>query len=291
MKLTKCEPLFDLGDRYLFQAQYDEIGREAVKKILSDYKTTRVALNVLNPKAKRGPIDGSNIYSKFALGNTYRELSGQDVLPLDLMDNSLVLYRDLIKDWSETYEDLGLIVYPGKGYNPALWKHLREIAQSDFDNSVDLPFVITGLMDVIKDDKFEYGLRLDPTEFTEMYNVSIPDQKPDIHTPLCFGLKGAGFPIDLLWAESNGVCRRYRYGYYGSYRHGNFDLIDKSGDLVYSNTDGRMHYVVENFNGNLDDLVDGLEQKKAEHKRMLDKEEERRKLKEAFHFLSTGGRW
>ena len=246
MKPTQGQPLFQVDVPYIFQAQYDEIGREAVKKVLSDYKDTRAALDTLNPKEK-GPIRGSNIYFRSALGNAYRELVSQEILPQDVLpinprESEIALANNTLTDPTKTYEDLGLSVYPKEGYNPVLWKHLREQVKSHFKDSVDLklPFIVTGLMNVIKDDKFEYGLRLDYIpELTQMYNVPILAQEEiDSFSSEDPELQRSGFPSKL--GEGNRTLYTANTGARRFIRSGDLDLYAVGEDLANSYVDGRV---------------------------------------------------
>lgn len=270
MKLTQGQPISQVNVPYIFQAQYDELGREAVKKILSDYTGTRVALATLNTK-EEGPIRGSNIYFRFALGNAYRELSGQDVLPINPRESEIALANNTLTDPRETYEDLGLPVYPKEGYSPVLWKHLREIAKAHYTDSVNLkvPFVVAGLMTPVKDDKFEYGLRLDPIErLTLIYNVPILAQKTNSFSSEDPELQRVGFPSKLgdgnrnLYTENNGVRRLIR-GW-------SLDLDAGGYGLAYSYDTGRVHFVAKNSSGNLDELVQQVEQEKLRQQQELE---------------------
>src|SRR3989344_3204219 len=192
MKLTQDQPLVkvEVPIPYIYQLRYDTefgkgvTGRDIIQRLLSEYKDTRADLGTLNTKAREGPIQGSNIYYRFAVGNIVRELSGQDILPINPIESEIALANNTLTDHTKTYEDTGLVVYPKEGYNPVLWKRLREIAQSkEFRDyitkeriNLKLPFVATGLMNVVKDYEFEYNLRLDPNEHTLFYNVPILTQ-------------------------------------------------------------------------------------------------------------------
>ena len=277
MKLTQGQPLIQVNVPYIFQAQYDEPGREAVKKILSDYKNTNVCLDTLNPNEK-GPINGSNPYFRFALGNAYRELTNQDVLPINPKESEIALANNTLTNPGETYEELGLLVYSNKGYNLVLWQHLREIAKTQYKDSVDLeiPFVVTGLMKPVKDDKFEDGLRLDTIDgLTLMYNVPILAQRTnrfdsvnkfDSEDP---ELQRTGFPGKLgegnriLFTQNNGVHRLIRGGE-GLY------LYARYGNLVTMHDDCRIHLVAKNSSRNLDELVQQLEQEKLKQQQELE---------------------
>ncbi|MBS3134337.1 hypothetical protein J4214_03835 [Candidatus Woesearchaeota archaeon] len=276
MKLTQGQPLIQVNVPYIFQAQYDEPGREAVKKILSDYKNTNI--RSFNQFLEKGPIKGSNPYFRFALGNAYRELTNQDVLPINPKESEIALANNTLTNPGETYEELGLLVYSNKGYNLVLWQHLREIAKTQYKDSVDLeiPFVVTGLMKPVKDDKFEDGLRLDTIDgLTLMYNVPILAQRTnrfdsvnkfDSEDP---ELQRTGFPGKLgegnriLFTQNNGVHRLIRGGE-GLY------LYARYGNLVTMHDDCRIHLVAKNSSRNLDELVQQLEQEKLKQQQELE---------------------
>ena len=276
MKLTQGQPLFQVNVPYIFQAQYDEPGREAVKKILSDYKNTNI--RSFNQFLEKGPIKGSNPYFRFALGNAYRELTNQDVLPINPKESEIALANNTLTNPGETYEELGLLVYSNKGYNLVLWQHLREIAKTQYKDSVDLeiPFVVTGLMKPVKDDKFEDGLRLDTIDgLTLMYNVPILAQRTNIFDSVNKfdsedpELQRTGFPGKLgegnriLFTQNNGVHRLIRGGE-GLY------LYARYGNLVTMHDDCRIHLVAKNSSGNLDELVQQLEQEKLKQQQELE---------------------
>jgi|SRR3989344_3398814 len=256
MKLTQGQPLIQVNVPYIFQAQYDEPGREAVKKILSDYKNTNVCLDTLNPNEK-GPINGSNPYFRFALGNAYRELTNQDVLPINPKESEIALANNTLTNPGRTYEDLGLSVYSKEGYyNPVLWQHLREIAKTQYKDSVDLeiPFVVTGLMKPVKDDKFEYGLRLDPIDgLTLMYNVPILAQRANRFDSEDPELQRTGFPGKL--GEGNRTLYTQNKGVYRLIRGEGLFLDARYENLVSSYDACRVHLVAKNSSGNLDELV------------------------------------
>ena len=226
------------------QLNYDnEIVRESVKKLLQDYKGTAAALPTLDSKAKEGPVRGSNFYFRLTLGNILRKL-GADCTPLTPAQSEIALAQDLLTGLTSTYEDLGLSIYPNEGVNPKLWKHLREQSQGKVDLSI--PYILTGLADVVIDDKFENGLRIDLSDLTQIYNVPILSQKDgsfDSNNP---ELTKSGFPSKLgngsrkLYTRDNndGVGRAYRGRY--------LDLNARYDDLAYSGGAGRVH-VAKNF--------------------------------------------
>ena len=114
------------------------------------------------------------------------------------------------------------------------------IAKTQYKDSVDLeiPFVVTGLMKPVKDDKFEYGLRLDPIDgLTLMYNVPILAQRANRFDSEDPELQRTGFPGKLgegnrtLYTQNKGVYRLIRgdEGLYLDASYGNLDeLVSES---------------------------------------------------------------
>lgn len=254
MKSTQGKPLYQVDAPQIFQLQYDESGREAVKKVLSDYEGTRAALSTFDSKAKKGPVRGSNVYSRFALGNVYRALTNEDVRPITPKESEIALDSNALTKPTETYEDLGLPVYRNKGANPVLWKHLREQIKSNFEDvNLNKPFVVTGLMGVIIDDKYENGLRFDLNELTEVYNVPILSKKTGSFTSDDPELQRTGFPSKLgegnrtLWTASKGVRKLYRFR--------NLYLLAYDAYLADSDDTGRVHFAKNFSSGNLDEIL------------------------------------
>ena len=197
MKSTQGQPIIKVDVPQIFQLQYDEAGREAVKKVLTDYKDTKAALVTLDIKSQ-GPVRGSNIYFRNAVVNAYRQITGENVHPINARESEIALANDTLTDPTSTYEDLGLIVYPKEGVNPNLWENLREQVKSDFPNvKLSKPFVITGLMNVVKNSTYENGLGLNADELTEVYNVPILNRKTGKFDSSDKGLQKTGFPSKL----------------------------------------------------------------------------------------------
>ncbi|MEK6835265.1 MAG: hypothetical protein AABX61_03320, partial [Nanoarchaeota archaeon] len=248
---------------------------EAVRKVLTDYKGTRAALDTFNVGAQ-GPVKGSNIYSRFALANAYREISKENIRPINPRESEIALANDALTDQTSTYEDLGLAVYSKEGSNPKLWKNLREQVKSNFANvNLSKPFVITGLMKVVKDSNYEDGLKLDADELTEVYNVPILNKKTGSFDTKDPQLQKTGFPSKLgkgnrtLYTSDNGVQ--------GFFRNGNLVLDARYDNLADSNDDGRVHFVKNFSSGNLEELVAKLEQERIKEQETLDKRFEKAK--------------
>ena len=241
MKSTQGQPLLQLNTPYIFQLQYDEAGREAVKKVLQDYKGTRAALDTFNVESN-GPIKGSNVYSRFALGNAYREITKEDIRPIHARESEIALANNTLIDPSSTYEDLGIVVYPKEGANPGLYKHLREQVKTKFkDVSLKKPFIITGLANVIRVSDVEYGLGLDLNELTEVYNVPILSKDDGNFSFEDKQLQKTGFPSKL--GKGNRTLYTTKDGVRGFNRGRYLDLDARGGFLASSGGNGRVHFV------------------------------------------------
>lgn len=275
MKTTQGKPLIKSNVPYVLQLEYDEDGREAVKKVLTDYRGTRAALDTFNIENK-GPVRGSNIYARFALGNAYREVTGENVRPITPRESEIALANDALVDPTSTYEDLGLTVYPNKGVNEKLWQNLREQIKSNFPNVIlNKPFIITGLANVVKNPSLEYELGLELNELTEVYNVPILTRDTGNFSSDDEGLQKTGFPGKLgkgnrtLYTAKDSV-RRF-------YRNRNLNLNAGSVGLANSGDDGRVN-VAKNFSiGNLDELVARLEQERLKEQESLNQRFEKAK--------------
>ena len=273
MKSTQGQPIIKVDVPQIFQLQYDEAGREAVKKVLTDYKDTKAALVTLDIKSQ-GPVRGSNIYFRNAVVNAYRQITGENVHPINARESEIALANDTLTDPTSTYEDLGLIVYPKEGVNPNLWENLREQVKSDFPNvKLSKPFVITGLMNVVKNSTYENGLGLNADELTEVYNVPILNRKTGKFDSSDKGLHKTGFPSKLgrgnrtLYVDNNN-------GVFGFYRYGNLSLNARGENLAGSNVNGRVN-VVRNFSsGSLDERVAKLEQERLKKEKELQQQYE-----------------
>ncbi len=269
-KMRQEKSLVKIDVPYIFQLDYqDEIAREAVKLVLDRYKGTRAALDTFNIE-EQGPVKGSNIYSRNALVNAYREISKENVRPINPRESEIALANDALIDPTSTYEDLGIVVYPEEGSNHRIWKYLREQVKSNFPEvKLNIPFIITGLMNVVKDKSYENKLKLGFNELTDVYNVPILSEKSEKFDSKDSELKKTGFPSKLgkgnrnLYNSDNGVrsfgrdCDLYLYA-----------RVD---DLANSDVSGRVN-VAKNFSsGNIDELVAKLEQEKLEEQESLNR--------------------
>jgi len=254
--------------------------REAVKKLLEDYKGTAAVLSTLDSEDKEGPLMGSNIYYRNALVNILREITGEDILPISPAQSEIALANGTLgQDPREFYEDLGLAVYPKQGSNPILWRHLRDQIQSDFkDADLSQSIVIAGLSKIVKDNEYENGLRMDLGELSKIYNALVLNKEGN------FGsadpeLQKTGFPSKLgegsrkLCAGNSGVCRLNR--------DGSLYLYAGIGDLANSNNYGRVH-VAKNFSTGNNGYKE-LEILAEAEKRKIDE-----RLAKARNYLLTG---
>lgn len=236
------------------QLEYDEIGKEAVKKVLKDYKNTAAALEIFDINSD-GPVKGSSIYSRFALVNAGREITKENLMPITPKESEIALKNNALTDFKGNYEDLGLVVYPREGANARLWKYSRQQVKSNFPEvDLKIPFVMTGLMDVVKDKKYENGLRLDINQLTEVYNVPIltTEEIGEFDTE-DLELLETGFPSKLgkgsrnLYSSDDGV-RRF-------WRDGDLNLSARSSKLAEWAKNGRLNFTRNFSSKNLEDLL------------------------------------
>ena len=267
MKSTQGKPIIQVNVPYIFQLEYDEAGREAVKMVLDKYKKTRAALNTFNVE-DNGPVKGSNIYARFALANSYRELTKEDIRPINAKESEIALANGTLTDPTSTYEDLGLIVYPAKGANPILWGYLRDKVKSNFPKvNLNKPFIITGLADIVKDSSLEDGLGLELNELTEVYNVPILSKETGTFDTNNSELQKTGFPSKLgegkrnLYAAKDGVRRFVRNRY--------LDLFARDDYLANSYGAGRVHLAKNFSSGNLGELISNLEKERLAEREKL----------------------
>ena len=214
------------GDFEVARLDYsDEVVREAVKKILSDYTGTAVAVSTLSPDAKEGPVKGSNIYFRLAMGNILRTSLGEDVFPMNSEQLEIVFQKGMLEEPLSTREDICLVIYPEVGSLPELWTHLRN--QSKGKVKFNYPFVMEGLADVVKDSSFELGLRIDLSDLTKLRNIP-------------------------FFTHDTGICKHsFEYGVSvitsskKIISAGGIGIISDNNVLLYSEfySDGRMHVV------------------------------------------------
>ena len=271
----------------IFSARYDDrLTRDSLKLLKERYQGTDVIIPELDFKAKQGTVKGCNFFYKAALSNIARELSNEDIIPMTQLISELFLNGGKLEDVNNTYEVSGFTNYPQRGANPKSWQHFRDQAKAYFPNiDLDVPFVVEGLMDVVKDDNYECGLRIDfnkdgLTIATKVPVLSKGNGKFSSKDP---GLLKTGFPYELdkegdrhSYVVDNG-CRWFD-------RDGS-GLIALNFDLAVSNVTGRVHFA-KNFSVlNLEEiaknesLIDSIRKNALERAAQL--EQERLKEREA----------
>lgn len=229
----------------IIQLDYeDEIVRKSIEELKRDWEEPLINLNIFNTNIQSGPLKGGNPFSRFTIANIYRGLTGEDIIPINLKLTWLASNKNLLTDSDTTNEDLGLVIYPNKGVHPYLWDDLREQVSSNFkDVKLDIPFVITGLVDVFKDNRLEYNLGIRLNKLTEVYNSPILNGDGGKFNLGDEGLIKEGFPYNLnsdgklsllVRKTHDGVCRLYRSG---------FNLNAEDSFLAYSNNNNRIHLV------------------------------------------------
>jgi len=158
----------------LLQVTYNDDTDSVIDQFLNIYKDTpadlisnleqRNILRIYNRKIKV-----SNIFFRNAFMKIYSQYFNSH--PINMRESSILMADNLLD--KELNEDLGLIIYPIYGPNEGYRKDLTEQVVYYFKDRIDInmPFVISGLIDVDKDYNLEYGLRLFLTDLTEVYNV------------------------------------------------------------------------------------------------------------------------
>ena len=241
----------------IFLARYDDrLTRDALRLLKERYSGTAVIIPELDFKAKNGVVKGCNFFYKTVLSNIVRELSNEDIIPMNQLISEFFLSKNRLEDVNNTYEDSGFTIYPRKEVNPKSWQHIREQAKSYFSNiDLDVPFVVEGLMNIIKDSNYENGLRIDfnkdgLTIVTQVPILSQGDGKFSSKDP---GLLKTGFPYKLdkqgdrnLYTADDG-CRGFGRGGSG--------LDAWLDDLAKSDDTGRVRFA-KNFSGlNLEEIA------------------------------------
>ena len=257
---------------------HDEIGREVIKKIQTDYRGTVVDIPTLTGSGE-GPLKGSRPIYRFLVGKTIHDfLEGQNISPHTLAQGEIAL-----RNWSSHYdenpnsffEDYGLVVFPIEGNNPNLWKHLRDQVGANFKGvDVKLPFVVEGIPSKLNIGSSHDSSRIDLGELTMVYNHHSLD-KPGAYkfSSDDSGLVERGLPNKLgngdrtLYVGESGVGRLYRYG--------NLNLYARLDNLDDSYGYCRVHYAknfsTSNSNQALEELSDlALSQKQEIDRRLID---------------------
>ena len=260
---------------YIFMAEYNDdgntIGRKASILLKEKYEGTPAYLNTIN-QAQEGSLQGSNYFYKCALANIYSELLGQRITPATITEGEIALFHNKLgEDPGTFYEDFGFTVFPEQGPNEEYHQSIRGQVKVNFGNvDLKLPFVITGSCNPVKDDKYANGLRLDLNELTDVYNVlTLKESGLYGFSSRDPGLQRTGFPDRFeengdreLYVGDSGVRRLCRGR--GSY----LDAWD--GYLAGSVGAGRVHLVANFSSGNLDELVQQLEQEKLKQQQELE---------------------
>jgi len=249
MKFQPINPNDGQGDQIAMLTYESPEVREAVRKLLLDYKGTRVALRTLSSRKKKGPIKGidyNDFYSRNVLVKNLREITGKNILPLDLRQKWIATEKETLGQPPSTFnENFGLVVYLKEAYKNKLklWQHLREQVKGMVD--LDIPFVIEGLSAIVQDDNYENNLRVDLGELSKVYNVPILNLGIglfDLDDP---ELQKTGFPSKL--EDGLGILNANRdwgiwpvcYSKYGALSAG-FNPFNR-GELDF--LDGRVHVV------------------------------------------------
>ncbi len=253
----------------IFQLRYDENVIEVLHNLHKDYQNTKAfPISSIDSNYDR-PVKDSNTYFRNAFGNYYNKLIDKTVFPITPAESEQALEKELLVDSYETYEDLGLIIFIKKENvnlsNPELYQHIIDQVKSNYKKiDISTPFIISGLMDVIKNLKYEYGLRLDLNEFTRIYNIDgiFNEKNLDSHSTylginyLSFesdnrDLKITGFPSESGAGEEkrriyfpkpqsrSGIFRVGRSRMFGT----TLDILTVNSDLGSHSDFGRMHLI------------------------------------------------
>ncbi len=249
-KYTREIKLVEPNPSIILARYEDELTRDALNLLKERYSGTPVILDTLDFRTKNGIIQGCNFFYKAALSGIVGELSREDIIPMTQLISELFLSRGKLEDINTTYEDSGFAYYPAKGVNPELWNHVHEQVKAYCPNiNIDEPFVVEGLMDVVKDDSYTSGLRIDfnKDELTIVTQVPILHKGDRRFSSKDAGLLKTGFPYELdkeggreIFTVGNGLRRLYRSGSGG--------LNTGSDDLLISNDAGQVHFT-KNFSG------------------------------------------
>ncbi len=230
--------------------------REGLKVLNERYSNTPLILDTLDFNAKEGVVKGCHFFYKTSLTSILRELSKEDLTPMTQQISEMFI--DRLPEVNSTYEDSGFTVYPKWGTHSKLWNHLRKQTKTYFnDIDLEIPFVVEGLVDVIKDNNFDdsYNLRVDfnKDSLTKVTQVPILTKGDGTFDSKDEGLSKNGFPYKLnsngnrqISTAGSGVRRLYRIR--------DLDLNFGNGDLINSSENGRV-CVAKNFSGlNLEDV-------------------------------------
>lgn len=287
MKQTLIKPAYEIEVHPPYTLSYDDkITRDALRLAQEEFKGNNYAIpeyaisSTVNLDSKKDFVQGSSWYFANILASKISKLTNSKVRPVNAREIQLFLRHNLIPDASSTFDDEGFTVNPRKGAKPKLHNHFTsqltsENWRSKFEH-VDRskPYLITGLIDVSLDDNFEYGLKVDFNEFSEVYNHNslVKGGNFDSNDP---GLINDGLPsrlgqgIRTLYIGDGDVCRFIR--------NRNLDLIAGNDNLASSYDTGRMR-LVEIFSSGNDGLISKIEQENLELSRELEKRERALKI-------------
>jgi hypothetical protein len=231
-------------------ATYDKLlVKDSLRLLKEKYTNTPIILSTIDFNSKQGPVKGCNFFYKASMSSIARELSKEDLIPMTQKISELFINKNKLEDINNTYEDSGFTIYPKEGSSPILWKHLREQTKTYCPNiNLDKPFVIEGLVDISKDDKFEYGLKVDFNKcgLTIVTQVPILSKGDGIFSSEDRELQKTGFPSKL--GQGNRTLYTANNGVRGFYRSGYLNLGARNDNLADSNDTGRVHFA-KNFSG------------------------------------------
>lgn len=246
---TRETSLIEKSPTIILARYEDELTRDVLKLLKERYAGTFVITPNLDFKAKKGIVKDCNFFYKATFSNITRELSKEDIIPMTQLISELFLSKNKLEEVNDTYEDSGFTNYPLEGANPKSWKHIREQTKTYFPNiDLDVPFVVEGLTNVVKDDNYEFGLRMDFNKdgLTVVTQVPILNKGDGRFSSKDVGLLKSGFPYKLdkqgdrdLYTAADGLRRFYRNG---------SGLVARDGDLASSSDAGRVR-VAKNFSG------------------------------------------
>ncbi len=173
----------------------------AIKMMISDFKGTYLSSRTFDPNNdptfESGPVRGFGFHGKNAFVGKLRETAGGDII----LPSSQISFHKMYKRFFESFgkniklkehfnENIGIVVFPEEYTYPHLWDHMRnqvfskELRVKDLFTgekiNPKLPFVVSGLVDIAKDDKFEHDVRADIGELSQVYNLPILDNEEDI---------------------------------------------------------------------------------------------------------------
>lgn len=189
-------------------------------------------------------MKGSTFYFKNEITNIIRSFGYDNVMPMGPRESAIAIANNILYNYKETHEDIGLIIYPEEGSNPKTWKDLREQIQLYFKNiNLGEPIVISGLVTILKNDNYEHDLRLlISNELTKVDNVPVPGMGNGEFNSTDPSLLLNGFPSHLnkrgdryLSTSDNGVCRLVRTIF--------LDIYARDSRLDFSTPAGRTHLI------------------------------------------------